>query len=419
MGPCAILDKSALEALSVDESVWLEALLDANVVPVFYVEVLADLEKRARHGQTPETAVARLAEKTPSNAYPNVHHRTVVLAELDGYKVEMSGRPLVSGGDVRRASDGRIGLHVDEFPEQAALLRWQRHDFEAVERGVAKQWRQELATQNLDDLVQRAGAILPGDRKISDLPQLKEFIDEFCDGRDRRLIPLVAGMLGLSDGQARALRKRWERELKRPLDRFVPYTVHVFKVDLLFYLGIARGFISADRPSNLADFAYLYYLPFADAFVSGDGLHARTAPLFMDDGQTFVTAGELKAALKELDAHYDALPAAIKQLGVLAFASYPPSTLHNAVTHLWDARMRPDWREIAARQESTPAVPPDTEAGRRVVRELEAELDGAELVDDDTALGPAGPDYAFRQRLVPATKGRWRMVPVEAEASRD
>jgi hypothetical protein len=109
MGPCVILDKSALEALSVDESVWLEALLDANVVPVFYVEVLADLEKSARQGQTPEAAVGRLAEKTPTNAYPNVHHRTMVLAELDGYRIEMTGRPLISGGEVRHATDGRIG----------------------------------------------------------------------------------------------------------------------------------------------------------------------------------------------------------------------------------------------------------------------------------------------------------------------
>src|SRR4051812_40781788 len=98
MGPTVILDKSALEALSVDESVWLEALLDANVVPIFYVEVLADLEKRARHGQTPEGAVGRLAEKTPTNAYPNVHHRTMLLAELDGHRVAMTRRPVISGG---------------------------------------------------------------------------------------------------------------------------------------------------------------------------------------------------------------------------------------------------------------------------------------------------------------------------------
>src|SRR3954452_18786523 len=113
MGPSVIFDKSALEALSLDESVWLEALLDANVVPVFYVEVLADLEKRGRQGQAPESVVARLAEKTPSNAYPNVHHSQMLLAELAGGKIEMTGRPVISGGDVRRAADGKVGLHVD------------------------------------------------------------------------------------------------------------------------------------------------------------------------------------------------------------------------------------------------------------------------------------------------------------------
>ena len=131
MGPSVILDKSALEALSVDESVWLEALLDVNVVPVFYVEVLADLEKQGRHGQSPEAAVGRLAEKTPSNAYPNVHHRQMLRAELAGRRIDMTRRPVISGGDVRRAADGKVGLHVDEFPEQTALWRWQRHDFEA------------------------------------------------------------------------------------------------------------------------------------------------------------------------------------------------------------------------------------------------------------------------------------------------
>ena len=246
MGPSVILDKSALEALSVDESVWLEALLDANIVPVFYVEVLADLEKQGRQGQAPEAVVARLAEKTPSNAYPNVHHRQMLLAELGGRRIDMTRRPVISGGDMRRAADGKVGFHVDEFPEQTALWRWQRHDFDAVERLVANQWRDELATQNLNEMVDLVKVILPADRKISDLQQLKAFIDEFCERGDRKVISLAADVLGLSDKDARALRKRWEKDLKRPLDRFAPYTTHVFKVDLLFYLGIARGFISPD-----------------------------------------------------------------------------------------------------------------------------------------------------------------------------
>lgn len=418
MGPSVILDKSALEALSVDESVWLEALLDATVVPVFYVEVLADLEKQGRQGQAPESVVGRLAEKTPSNAYPNVHHRQVVLAELAGERINMTGRPLVSGGELRRAADGKVGWHVDEFPEQTTLRRWQAQDFEAVERVVARQWRDELAAQNLDEMVELVKVILPAHRKISDLQQLKTFIDDFCERRDRTVIPLAADVLGLSDKDARALRKRWERELRRPLDRFAPYSAHVFKVDLLFYLGVARGFISADRASNLVDMAYLYYLPFAAAFVSGDGLHRRTAPLFMTgQRKSFIGALDFKEALQQLDAHYEALPNEIKQLGVLAFASYPPATLDNVITRLWDGHMRPDWREAAAKLEAALGAPRDAESDRRTVDELNAQIDDTELVvDEPAAIGPQGPDYVLRRRYVAATKGKWRMVSAEVEA---
>jgi hypothetical protein len=40
MGPTALFDKSALQALNIDESVWFEAFLLANITPVFYVETL-------------------------------------------------------------------------------------------------------------------------------------------------------------------------------------------------------------------------------------------------------------------------------------------------------------------------------------------------------------------------------------------
>src|SRR5215212_3391667 len=86
---------------------------------------------RAGRGSPPEVVVGRLADKTPSNFTPNVHHRLLVDAELAGQKIQMTHRPVIRGGDVKRASDGKVRLHVEGFPEQAALLRWQRHDFDA------------------------------------------------------------------------------------------------------------------------------------------------------------------------------------------------------------------------------------------------------------------------------------------------
>jgi len=137
----------------------------------------------------------------------------------------------------------------------------------------------------------------------------------------------------------------------------------------------------------------------------------------LSDSQSFIDATALKTALQELDAHYDALPEEIKQLGVLDFASYPPPTLHNAVTQLWDDHMRPDWRDIAAKLEATSGAPRDEESERRTVDELNAQIDEAELVDDEAAMGPGGPDYVLRNRRVPATKGNWRMVSADVEAA--
>ena len=45
LGPITIFDKSALQALSLDEAVWFANFYLANSTPLFFVETLADLEK--------------------------------------------------------------------------------------------------------------------------------------------------------------------------------------------------------------------------------------------------------------------------------------------------------------------------------------------------------------------------------------
>ena len=128
-GPITIFDKSALQSLSMDESVWLDAFFLVDVVPTFYVETLADLEKDLAEGRSPEELVGMLAAKTPPNAVPNVHHRSLISAELTGWAVPMDGQVPIAGGEVMRGADGEIGVHVQEFDEAAALDRWKNHDF--------------------------------------------------------------------------------------------------------------------------------------------------------------------------------------------------------------------------------------------------------------------------------------------------
>jgi hypothetical protein len=133
-----------------------------------------------------------------------------------------------------------------------------------------------------------------------------------------------------------------------------------------------------ERASNKADIAYLYYLPFAMVFASGDKLHQRTAPLFLNPNQSYVESDELKPALRELDEYYDRLPEEIKQRGVLPFAHYPPPTIDNTVTQLWDKHMRPDWRKIAKGKEAEVDKASD-EAQDRLALEAESASRGERL----------------------------------------
>lgn len=69
MGPITLFDKSFLQSLSVDESVWFDHFFTTNICPLFYVETLADLHKEVRPGRTPEQEVGIIADKFPEVKY--------------------------------------------------------------------------------------------------------------------------------------------------------------------------------------------------------------------------------------------------------------------------------------------------------------------------------------------------------------
>lgn len=99
--------------------------------------------------------------------------------------------------------------------------------------------------------------------------------------------------------------------------------------------------ISGDRPSNAADIAYLYYLPFCMVFTSTDKLHAKTVPLFLRSDQVFLPGMELKADLQRLDEYFSAQPTEVLDRGVMHFE--PPFDGDYLTTKLWK-QFPPGWR---------------------------------------------------------------------------
>jgi hypothetical protein len=419
MGPITIFDKSALQALNLDEAVWFDAFFLANVVPMFYVETLADLEKEVAAGKTPEEVVGRLAEKTPSGAMPNVHHRELILAELAGSEISMTRRPIIGAGQRVTQPDGSYGVHIERFPEEASLQRWRNHEFLEIEREAARGWRAELAAHDPERMIGLVKDVL-GATKVSGLEELVRFIDSFCASSDDSVVALALDVLGVPAKLRMLAANRWLLHGRPPLAEFAPYSTHVFKVDLLYYLGMHRGFISSERASNRVDMAYLYYLPFAMAFVSGDKLHQRTVPLLHGTDQSYVPADELKAALAEIDSYYDGLPDEIKALGVMSFAAWPPSDMDNLVTRLFDEHMRKDWRDEAKRHEADLGKPRDAEADRATIEKLHAQMRQARpMTDQESRSAPPEMDYGMIRRQVPVKKGEWRMVSKEVEDAAD
>src|SRR5208282_2488553 len=101
-GPSLIFDKSTLESLNLDEAVLMDNFYMSTITPLFYIECLADLEKKISSSSTPEQLVGSLADRTPdSQAHPNVHHMNILKGELSRQfdLKTVYGRVAMAGGE--------------------------------------------------------------------------------------------------------------------------------------------------------------------------------------------------------------------------------------------------------------------------------------------------------------------------------
>src|SRR3984893_14295486 len=146
-----LFDKSFLQSLSVDESVWFDRHFMPVVCPVFYVETLADLAKEPTERGPAEKEVRNIAAKFPEmSGYPCANHLTMAIGDLMGQAVPMDGRVPLAGGRFVKSGDQR-GIVFDESPEALAFTRWQRGEFLELERLYASGFRRALAELNLTE----------------------------------------------------------------------------------------------------------------------------------------------------------------------------------------------------------------------------------------------------------------------------
>ena len=330
--PIALFDKSFLQSLSVDESVWFDNFFLTNVCPLFYVETLADLEKSPREGQTPEQQVGIIATKFPEmHGTPSVHHGYAILAELMGDSVPMTGQIPPPGGRAIRAGD-QTGVVFSRAPVVEAFTRWQQGEFLEVERLFARSWRDGLQALDLGTIADGFRALGVNGASCRTLEEVKAVaqavVTQLAD------MKRACRILGIPGKLHESVIKRWRTAGSPPFVSYAPYAAHVLTVEVFFHLAVAANLISRERRSNRVDIAYLYYLPFCMVFVSSDRLHQKCAPLFLRTNQLFVWGQELKADLQHLNAYYGQLPDATKELGIMRFAGDPPDEGEFLVTRI-------------------------------------------------------------------------------------
>ena len=411
MGPVALFDKSFLQSLAVDEGVWFDHFFLPVVCPLFFVETLADLSKRKRPGasRTPEDIVRIIADKTPvMSGAPCLHHSQLCIANLLGHEAPRLGQVPLAGGRPVRGADGKPGVVFKNSPEAEAFSRWQRGQFHELERDFASSWRAMLANLNLPEVASRMRALGITPQTCKTIEQAHGMAASFVNAQfaPKQQLALLASFVHIPGDLWGSIVQRWSDAGFPSLAQHAPYAGFVLKVELFFQIALAANLISADRASNRADIAYLFYLPFCHVFVSGDKLHQRCAPAFLTKRQDFVWGPDLKADIARINRELSAFSEEARQIGLHKLAPRPPGDPSGLVASLW--------RKHAPNAESSSEskVPMSPEAERKLVEHL-----------NSFAKAPTAPDVAGLpadeleslaiERLVPAKRGGWWLIPKE------
>ena len=413
MGPITLFDKSFLQSLSVDESVWFDNFFYAVVCPMFYVETLADLSKSTRK-RSPLQEVGVIADKFPEmSGTPTAYHQGLAIANLMGDQVPMTGQIPLSGGRIVKSGD-RKGVVFDQLPEAGAFLRWQKREFLEVECLFARVWRAALKSLDLDAVGDGFRSLGIDGKNCKSLDEAKAIADAFVHGSDKQFerMKLAAAFLNVPEHLHRPLLERWSSVNYPPLARYAPYAAYVLTVEIFFQGSLAANLISSQRLSNRSDILYLYYLPFCMVFISSDLLHRRCAPLFLRKNQDFGWGENLKRDLADLNQHYQQLPSEEKEAGLSTFARYPVPDTNSLLNHLWDRHI-PNWREKAAEPYIKP--PPNPELNQELTKFVKS----PPLSPRDIDFDPTDSNMMSIERRVSKKKGSWWQLPKDLEIQED
>ncbi len=341
-----LFDKSFLQSLTVDESVWLDAFFMTNICPYFYVETLADLNKeRCKDGAKAE--VKKIAMKFPDkNSYPNIFHITLCVNELLGHGVSMKGQ-VITYPARKFNNNGEVGFASDSSPENEAFLRWQEGKYLEIEQEQAKNWRSLVNSLDLNSMAKSFEVFKIQEKVCKTLEDCYELASMVVHSEDCKFdrMKLALDFLQVNDSLRYKIMERWRIYNYKNLKSYAPYLIFVLKIELFFQIAIINRIIAPERNSNRLDISYLFYLPFVKIFVSSDKQQLKWGKFFLTEDQEVINGNDLKKDLGALNEFYKkTISEEEAEKGILSIVDGPPENREFLVTRLWD-KYYPGWKK--------------------------------------------------------------------------
>jgi hypothetical protein len=345
MGPNILLDKSALQSLSLSNGEIYKLSHHFNFVTcsVLLTEILGDLKKGQTGVEYSTDEVRQLAQKLLGGGYHCAHHRRLITHDLMGDGVPMTGQVPLEGGKTTTNAAGQTGVVFGPSPENRAINRWRVADFSEAEKELAEFWREATRALDLERFRREnlARMKIHRFRNLDNLHRYIKFITQPTGVAERR--QLFRAVMNEFDVPAEAqvfMLASWAAAGCPAIDTYSPYAYHCFKVNQVFGYGVITGLITT-RPSNRIDTHYFYYVPFCVVFCSRDNLHRDLASTFLRHDQSFVHGDELKADLRSLVEKANALTLEERRERESEYGSYPPFDENSVIHRLWRKHMRP------------------------------------------------------------------------------
>ena len=140
--------------------------------------------------------------------------------------------------------------------------------------------------------------------------------------------------------------------------------------------------------------------------MSSDRLHQRTAPYFLRDDQTFVWGPDLKQDLARINNHFQSVPTAEREQGIMTFARSPPKLDGSLVRDLRARFLRAGYDD----QLPTERAPEDESRDKQLMADIKDWEDAPEMPlqpgEDERET-----DMMLLKRQVAKRRGSWWQLP--------